>query len=255
MAKTCPSCGYGPIGPFTDNCPICAEPVRSVRSDGTRGTGWPTNWPPLLVGGWAVIAVILGYLFWGDWPWLLLSLGLCGAAWWAIAQGETLLLRLLGGSLLVLFVPGIWLASQPSILPGLDRREMTPDRLMHEMMAVMRGTSPDTLRTRARMKTISGIIYAVHAAVAIVPALLVPPLLKYRWRRKLGGPIYLSKLQAIGGLAIWLLVLPSLGWLAWPMMRGWADVPNNQIQWPAGQWPRAMSSQEPEEEPEEEREW
>src|SRR5262245_56740900 len=33
MAKTCPSCGYNSIGPFTDNCPMCAEPVRNVRSD------------------------------------------------------------------------------------------------------------------------------------------------------------------------------------------------------------------------------
>lgn len=34
MPKTCPHCGYTSIGPFVDNCPMCAEPVRSVRSDG-----------------------------------------------------------------------------------------------------------------------------------------------------------------------------------------------------------------------------
>jgi len=39
VAKTCPSCGYQPIGPFTDNCPICAEPVRNVRSGGGGGGG------------------------------------------------------------------------------------------------------------------------------------------------------------------------------------------------------------------------
>ncbi len=33
MPKTCPHCGYTSIGPFVDNCPMCAEPVRSVRSD------------------------------------------------------------------------------------------------------------------------------------------------------------------------------------------------------------------------------
>jgi hypothetical protein len=37
MAKTCPNCGYSPIGPFTDNCPMCAEPVRNVRSGGGGG--------------------------------------------------------------------------------------------------------------------------------------------------------------------------------------------------------------------------
>lgn len=36
MAKTCPSCGYNPIGPYTDNCPICAEPVRGARSGRSR---------------------------------------------------------------------------------------------------------------------------------------------------------------------------------------------------------------------------
>lgn len=58
MAKRCPSCGYSPIGPFTDNCPICAEPVRNVRSDGPRrggGMGVFMRW--LLA---AVVAGVLG---------------------------------------------------------------------------------------------------------------------------------------------------------------------------------------------------
>jgi hypothetical protein len=57
VAKTCPSCGYGPIGPFIDNCPICAEPVRNVRSNPAR----PANLPPWLkwvLGG--LIAAVLG---------------------------------------------------------------------------------------------------------------------------------------------------------------------------------------------------
>src|SRR5438309_2106809 len=135
MAKTCPSCGYSAIGPFTDNCPICAEPVRHVGSDDAgrySGDAGPAKWPPLLVGGWIVIGLILGYLFWGEWLWLLLNLGACGAAWWAVARSETLLWRLLGGSLLVLFLPGIWLAAQPNVLPGLDQRDMSPARIMHE---------------------------------------------------------------------------------------------------------------------------
>lgn len=52
MAKTCPSCGYNPIGPFTDNCPICAEPVRSVSSDRPgRGGGMGMK-------GWAIGGVV-----------------------------------------------------------------------------------------------------------------------------------------------------------------------------------------------------
>src|SRR5437879_1758959 len=120
MAKTCPSCGFGPIGPFSDNCPMCAEPVRNVHSDEAGGAARPLNLPPVLLGGWIVIAVVLGYLFVRDVPWLALSVGLCGTAWWAVARAETLLLRLLGGGLLVLFIPGLWLAAQPGILPGLD---------------------------------------------------------------------------------------------------------------------------------------
>jgi hypothetical protein len=192
-----------------------------------------------LVGGWIVVALVLGYLFWGDWPWLLLSLVLCGAAWWAVAQRGTLLLRLLGGSLLILFLPGIWLAAQPNILPGLDQREMTPERVMSEMMAALKGSSPDSLRVSARMKTISGVLYALHVVVAVPLALLVPPVLSYRQRRKLGGPIYLSKVQAIGGLVVWPFLLALLGWLAWPTMQSWADAPSNQmhINWPGAPAP------------------
>lgn len=36
VAKTCPSCGYQPIGPYIDNCPICAEPVRHAERGGSR---------------------------------------------------------------------------------------------------------------------------------------------------------------------------------------------------------------------------
>jgi hypothetical protein len=191
-----------------------------------------------------VLGLGVAYLFWGDAPWLLLSLGLCGAAWWAVAQG-TLLLRLVGGSLLVLFVPGIWLAAQPSILPGLDRREVTPERIMRELMAVVQGGSAETLRFRARMKTISAGIYAVHALVAIPLALLVPPLLSYRRRRKVGGPIYLSKPQAVGGLGLWLVLLPLVGWLAWPAMESLADAPNNHINWPNPPWHGGALPQQP----------
>jgi hypothetical protein len=67
MAKRCPSCGYGPIGPFSDNCPICAEPVRNVRSGG-YGSG---AWSPTLKG------VLLGVLIC-----TLLVAGCCGVGLW-----------------------------------------------------------------------------------------------------------------------------------------------------------------------------
>jgi hypothetical protein len=65
MAKRCPSCGYGPIGPFSDNCPICAEPVRNVRSrDGIFGTT-AIRW---ILGGVVVATLAIG--------------GCCGIGMW-----------------------------------------------------------------------------------------------------------------------------------------------------------------------------
>ncbi len=69
MAKTCPSCGYSPIGPFTDNCPICAEPVRNVRSGGRRGGGGGmapvVRW--LLIAGVAFVLGVAGCCGLGMW--------------------------------------------------------------------------------------------------------------------------------------------------------------------------------------------
>jgi hypothetical protein len=59
VSKTCPGCGYGPIGPFTDNCPICAEPVRYVRSDGPRG-GQPVGVLPAIK--WMLVGVLVAGL-------------------------------------------------------------------------------------------------------------------------------------------------------------------------------------------------
>jgi hypothetical protein len=69
VAKTCPSCGYSSIGPFTDNCPICAEPVRNVRSD-TPGFPRPSLPPWLwwLLGGVATVVVgVVGCCGFGTW--------------------------------------------------------------------------------------------------------------------------------------------------------------------------------------------
>jgi hypothetical protein len=73
MAKTCPSCGYSPIGPFTDNCPICAEPVRNVRSD---GTGLPrlSNLGPVL--RWVIGGVVVA---------VLCVVGCCGLGMWRLS--------------------------------------------------------------------------------------------------------------------------------------------------------------------------
>src|SRR4051812_16126514 len=64
MAKRCPSCGYGPIGPFTDNCPMCAEPVRNVRSGGGRsyyGGGGSAPWLRwVIVGGITAVVTVAG---------------------------------------------------------------------------------------------------------------------------------------------------------------------------------------------------
>src|SRR5688572_14087809 len=75
MAKRCPSCGYGPIGPFTDNCPICAEPVRNVRSGGGgfgRGGGGTPPWVWWLLGG--IGMMVLGVV------------GCCGVSVWRMNQ-------------------------------------------------------------------------------------------------------------------------------------------------------------------------
>lgn len=69
MAKTCPSCGYRPIGPFTDNCPICAEPVRNVRSDrpGFGGSSSVMKW---VIGGVvAVVFAVIGCCGLLSWQW------------------------------------------------------------------------------------------------------------------------------------------------------------------------------------------
>jgi hypothetical protein len=72
MAKTCPSCGYNPIGPYIDNCPMCAEPVRNVRS-GNRGSTRLANRQLLLV---IAVVVVAGLLVAGYWALGVRSRGL-----------------------------------------------------------------------------------------------------------------------------------------------------------------------------------
>ncbi|HEV3383395.1 MAG TPA: hypothetical protein VG097_01200, partial [Gemmata sp.] len=52
-----------PIGPFIDNCPMCAEPVRNVCSDNRR-SGRPANRQHLLLIGGVLVAVLLLAGYW-----------------------------------------------------------------------------------------------------------------------------------------------------------------------------------------------
>src|SRR5262249_23100390 len=70
MAKKCPSCGYGPIGPYIDNCPICAEPVRGFRGEGAGPGGLP-SWLWWVLGGAAVVVLGAG--------------GCCGLGMWRLS--------------------------------------------------------------------------------------------------------------------------------------------------------------------------
>jgi hypothetical protein len=72
MAKTCPSCGYNGIGPFVDNCPICAEPVRNVRSD---AAGFPR------LGG---LSPVLRWVLGGALVAVLGVAGCCGLGMWRL---------------------------------------------------------------------------------------------------------------------------------------------------------------------------
>jgi hypothetical protein len=62
VAKTCPNCKYSPIGPFTDNCPICGEPVRNARGGGggiVPASGMPP-WVQWVLGGVLVALLLVG---------------------------------------------------------------------------------------------------------------------------------------------------------------------------------------------------
>ena len=74
MARNCPSCGYGPVGAFTDNCPMCAEPIRYARGGGIGGGGGMGGSSTIL--RWVLIGLLVvalssgaccavGMWFWG----------------------------------------------------------------------------------------------------------------------------------------------------------------------------------------------
>ncbi len=246
MSRTCAHCEYYPIGPYIDNCPLCGEPVRGGRGprrradddDGSEAEGGhkPFRPPVALIIGWAVIGLAFAAVYWGDWLWLL-ALGLCAAAWYGVAGREEPPARILGGGLLALFAVGFVIALQPHVLPGLDQRARSPERMMHEMMSILRGGSPDGLRTAARMRTITAAILPLFILVVVPPASLIPPLFGSRDHQSSGGRVLPTVAVAVAGLVVWLLILPGAGWLSWPVVRAWADAPpGGDLNWPHG-WP------------------
>lgn len=235
MATTCRDCGYYPIGPYIDNCPICAAPVRGdVADSGREASGnWPSNFPPLLIAGWLVIGATFYYLFYADLRWTLLAVLACGSAWWAVVRCQALLPRLVGASLLALFVAGIVLATQHDILPGLDRRDQALERALFELIVLQQMHSPDAIRTAGRMHTITLAILAGFALGVAPLSLLIPPLLSSAWRRRLGGLNFVSETQAVFGFATWILLMPALAWFALPTMRTWTEPPREHPALPA----------------------
>ena len=72
MARYCRSCKYGPVGPYVDNCPICAEPLRGGRrefgSGGGGGGGGTPGWVRWLLGSLLVSALsVAGFCGLGAW--------------------------------------------------------------------------------------------------------------------------------------------------------------------------------------------
>jgi hypothetical protein len=188
---------------------------------------------PVLIGGWIVIGLVVAYLFAPDWPWIVLNGAVCATAWWVAARRDTtLLLQIVGGSLLGLYVLGIVLANQPQILPGLDPAdpslEHSMERMMREWMNTIQGGSSHTIQMSARMKPISLLVFVLHALIVLPLALCVPPLLNRAQRRKLGGPIWLSRRGAVVGLLAWVVLVVAVAWVSWPTVRYWIETPAHQ---------------------------
>jgi hypothetical protein len=208
------------------------------------------TFPLVLIAGWIGIALVVFYVFGSDFLLVLLNGVLLAGAWWLVARPETTLLqRIVGGSLLGMFVLGLILAYQTQILPGLEGN-VSPEERIHDMMQVLiQRSSPHTFQMSRRMKTISIAVYVVHATVVVPLALCVPPLLGWRQQRKLGGPRYLSQSQAIVGLVILPLLLAGLAWVSWPTVRQWADTPAsalgpNPFGLPVGPFPPQLPNNE-----------
>jgi hypothetical protein len=216
----CRECGYSPIGPYIDNCPICAAPVRGDADGGGGGTAWQGVSGTAVVG-WIVIGCLAFWLFGRQWAWAVLAAGPAGVAWWFLVHPESQrLTRWLAGAYLALLVAAGVVASQPQLLPGLDPPINNPEELIEEMMHLVSGGSTRQAQIARRFKTLQLAVLAVYPGVVVPPFLLVPPLLRRRYRRV--ALLDIDRRLCVLGLVLWAGLLAAYASLALPeQMRVW----------------------------------
>jgi len=263
QANHCPGCGYGPIPPLTDNCPMCAHPVHSA----SEGSGGGSLLPPGKVACLVGILVLHAYLFFdmGLIPTVVLCMPPCFAFAIATSQQARPGFRLLAGSFLVLAMVGLWFASRqvyPNLAgmhshlplqvlqqPGLKEKLPYPYRsLLWDKMIV-----PSFLgaggpyfwpRLGARMLFWYVGMYLLYGVVLLPPYLFLTAL---RQRRR----PWFSPTTCWVGLAVWLLLLAGLGtqvpkFPAWLGPREGHLRPEMQIEFGPNPDPRIKPEAEPE---------
>jgi hypothetical protein len=210
----CPACGYGPIPPLTDNCPMCAQPVRT----GTEGGSLPL--PPGKIACLVGILLLHAYLFFD--LGLMLTVVLCMAPCFAFliagSQRFRPSLRLLAASFLVLAVVGLWFASR-NVYPRLGGMlHLPPNPLFrdHVIMNPIRPSMPVS-RLGARM------FYWYMGMYLLYGVVLVPPYLFLTVLGQRRRP-WFSRRTCWVGLAVWLLVLGGLA-TQLPKLPRWLDPP------------------------------
>jgi hypothetical protein len=207
----CPECGYGPIGPFSDNCPICAAPVRG----GDAAPNPLKHIPPAILVGVLVIGFLSYLVMRGNWAWVLLMAAPAGVAWWALVRADSKPpARALGGIYLGLLLVGYWVATRHELLPGLRGSPQPPYEMMMEIIThISHGGDPMSFDTVRRLKTWIKCMFVVYPLVIVPPLLLIPPLLRGRRRHEL---IRLPRRSCYLGLSLWAVLLAVLGFAALP---------------------------------------
>jgi hypothetical protein len=197
-SSRCSECGYGPIGPFTDNCPICAGPVQSGGGAGSVLQSIKANvWV-----GWLVILGVSFYFHGGNWGPLLFMAAPAGAAWWFIMQDDSkLLVRVLGGVYLGLLVLGIGVASQPGLLPGLGNRSFQ----IEDMIDLAMHRDIQHFQMIRRLRTWTEGLLILFPLVVAPPFFLAPILLR---RRRL-AIVRMPRNTSIIALTIWVGLLAA----------------------------------------------
>jgi hypothetical protein len=200
----CRECGYGPIGPFADNCPICAASVRGEDGDGRASAGSGTTFwervPIPSAAGAIAIIVLSAWLCRGDLGWVLLTAGPAALAWWFLVLPTTpTLLRTLAGTYVGLLAIGIGVASQPEILPGLANRPRSFEEIMQDALHVLQGGNPHIVALSPRLKTwVKCQLIAFPLAVA-PPFFFLPPLIG----RRHASIVPLNRPSCFFGLVCW----------------------------------------------------